>query len=112
MYHQTGPGNKPAFLFLLLACPRRSCQPARLCRLTVNSRINLTADASLNLTTLVRYLLGGEIFPSGNHEEWMVMSDDILSLSLSLLSLSFFVITSISSNSNGDKDDSVVPTLP
>lgn len=66
------------FLFLLLAFPRRSCQPARLCRLTVNSRINLTADASLNLTTLVRYLLGGEIFPSGNHEEWMVMSDDIL----------------------------------
>lgn len=109
MYHQTGPGNKPAFLFLLLAFPRRSCQPARLCRLTVNSRINLTADASLNLTTLVRYLLGGEIFPSGNHEEWMVMSDDILSLSL--LSLSFFIITSISSNSSNDKDDNVVPTL-
>lgn len=109
MYHQTGPGNKPAFLFLLLACPRRSCQPARLCRLTVNSRINLTADASSNLTTLVRYLLGGEIFPSGNYEEWMVMSDDIFLLLF--LSLSFFVITSISSNSSNDKDDNVVPTL-
>lgn len=38
------------------------------------------------------------------------MSDDILSLLLSLLSLSFFVITSISSNSSNDKDDNVVPS--
>lgn len=37
------------------------------------------------------------------------MSDDILSLSL--LSLSFFIIASISSNSSNDKDDNVVPTL-
>lgn len=39
----------------------------------------------------------------------MVMSDDILLVLF--LSLSFFIITSISSNSSNDKDDNVVPTL-